>query len=296
VGKQFNKPRVVKVLEIVRNTPTVKTLFFEDQPSTLAKPGEFLMVWVADGGEIPMSVSIPHPVSGIPSITVRRVGKTSSQLFELEPGEKIGVRGPYGNGFLFDGLPMGRILLVGGGTGLAPLARFVFQRYKGFYKDIGSFDFVIAARTKEELIFYPEIDQIIRKPDELFASTDDGSFGFKGLAHHLVEDLMERRNYGSMLTCGPELMMRSLYDVSNAHNVVNQQYSLERLMKCAVRLCGICSIGRYLLCADGPVLFKTQVQEIQHEFGRLQRDHSGCLRQIGEKTNSKVPLKNLDPA
>ncbi|HKJ96785.1 MAG TPA: dihydroorotate dehydrogenase electron transfer subunit, partial [Thermoplasmataceae archaeon] len=94
-------------------TPLVSTLYFEwDQ---IVKPGQFVMVWLPDVGEIPMSLSITE---GTKAITVKEYGPTSKALRNLEPGDRLFFRGPYGDSFT---PAEGEVLLVGGGTGMASL-------------------------------------------------------------------------------------------------------------------------------------------------------------------------------
>ena len=102
---------VVSVKEVVTEGKDITTLRFD--LNTKVKPGQFLMVWIPGVDEIPMSVSY---LSG--GITIKNIGEATAALSSLKPGDKLGIRGPYGNGWT---IPEGKILCVGGGVGTAPI-------------------------------------------------------------------------------------------------------------------------------------------------------------------------------
>ncbi len=108
----MNYPKITKILETKKETNNVKTIKFEYINNV--EPGQFFMIWVPGFDEIPMSVSyIKKDVKGI---TFKKVGDATKALFQLKQGKKIGIRGPYGNGFKIKGK---KILIVAGGTGIA---------------------------------------------------------------------------------------------------------------------------------------------------------------------------------
>jgi dihydroorotate dehydrogenase electron transfer subunit len=78
--------------------------------------------------------------------------------------------------------------------------------------------------------------------------------------------LLEREEFDIIYTCGPEKMMRTVFDLAEEWGMYLEA-SLERLMRCAVGLCGSCVVGRYRVCKDGPVFASAQLREISSEFG-----------------------------
>src|SRR5918997_4114662 len=90
---------MVTIEEIVLETPTIKTLFFKDAYSNLAKPGQFLMVWIPRTEELPFSIMVSEK-KNYAAITVRKHGYGSTALFDMKKGDNIGIRGPYGNSFI----------------------------------------------------------------------------------------------------------------------------------------------------------------------------------------------------
>ncbi|MDD5511591.1 MAG: dihydroorotate dehydrogenase electron transfer subunit, partial [Dehalococcoidales bacterium] len=221
------------------------------------KPGQFYMVWIPGIDEIPMSVSYIGKLKGI---TVRAVGGATKSLTSLKVGDKIGIRGPYGNGYK---TPKGKILFVCGGTGAASLAPLV--------ENVGKkrATVVIGAKTKDEVLLKKRLE----KSAKVIISTDDGSCGIKGFATCAVEELLSKEKFDQIITCGPEIMMVKIFQLAEAHKIPIQA-SLERYMKCGIGICGQCCMDGYTVCKDGPIFTGKQLLQIK-DFGKPHRDASG---------------------
>jgi len=254
----MNYPKITKIIKIKDETINVKTIMFEY--SGIIKPGQFFMLWIPGVDEIPMSVSyIEKDVKGI---TFKKVGDATKALFELNEGDKIGVRGPYGNGFKIEGK---NILLVAGGTGIAMIAPVAEEILN---KKIST-TVILAAKNKNEIFFE---NRLKKSGLELFITTDDSSKGFKGLATDLADDLIKKNKFDSVITCGPELMMKKLYKICSN---ISFQASLERYMKCGIGLCGQCCVGKGLrVCKEGPVFDEKMLKYID-DFGIFKRNAAG---------------------
>jgi dihydroorotate dehydrogenase electron transfer subunit len=254
----MNCPTVTKIIKSTTESKDVKTFLFHYPGVTI--PGQFFMIWIPGVDEIPMSVSyIDNDVKGI---TFRKVGEATNALFKLNVGDKIGVRGPYGNGFKMAGK---KILFVGGGTGISMLTPAIEEAVRKKISATG----VIGVKTASELFFEDRLDQCGCK---IHISTDDGSKGYKGFASDFVKDLLKKEKFTSVLTCGPEPMMKRLLDMCGD---IPFQASLERYMKCGIGLCGQCCIGEGLrVCKDGPVFDGKTLRTIE-EFGIYKRDAAG---------------------
>jgi dihydroorotate dehydrogenase electron transfer subunit len=227
--------------------------------SKKVSPGQFIMVWIPGMDEIPMSVSF---IGGTAGITVKEVGEATRALSSLQRGDGIGVRGPYGNGWR---LPPGRVLCVGGGVGMAPIATAVEA-----IGDRGRVDVAIGARDIGEIIFEARARSF---SGDVRVATDDGSYGHKGTAVSLADEMMREKRYDMVLGCGPEVMNYYLQKACR-ENGVPCQLSLERLMKCGAGLCGSCVIDGMRVCTDGPVFSGDEVMRMS-EFGRWKRDDTG---------------------
>ncbi|MCK4313846.1 dihydroorotate dehydrogenase electron transfer subunit [Candidatus Bathyarchaeota archaeon] len=254
-----NKLRTTHILGIENESPTVKTFTFKDKQCGQAKPGQFLMLWIPGIDEIPLSI-LDAKENGLVSVTVRKVGEATNALQNKNIGEVIGIRGPFGNSFTEK---EGSILMVSGGTGTAPilfLARKIASRATKLV-------FVIGAKTQDELLFIEELSKILAmERDRVIETTEDGSCGVKGLVTTPLKRLLAKEKFDMLYTCGPEQMMRKVFDLAEKYEVALEA-SLERLMRCSIGLCGSCVIGKYRVCRDGAVFTREQLREVKNEFG-----------------------------
>lgn len=262
-----DQTRIVKIAETKREASEIKTFLFRDQLCARAKPGQFVMVWVLDVDEIPLSLSVigHEDFSGI---TVAKVGEATNALYSKTPGEYVGVRGPYGNGFK---IIEGEALIVGGGIGLAPLVPLTEALSKRGHK----VTIIAGAKTKEALPFIKTINSYVVAKHEVRIATDDGSYGIHGTVIDLLEDLLEKRSFDVIYTCGPEDMMLRVFNIAEKNNTPIQA-CLERYMKCGLGLCGHCVLDPLGLraCKDGPV-FNSRILRKSSDFGKYKTAADG---------------------
>ncbi|WP_342676757.1 dihydroorotate dehydrogenase electron transfer subunit [Methanofollis sp. UBA420] len=244
-------PVPVTIKAIVQETPSIRTFYFD--PAIPSSPGQFVMVWVPGIDEIPMALSSGH------SITVQKVGDATAALFAMQVGDRLGIRGPLGNGFTVSG----KTLAIGGGVGAAPLLNLVSAGQVS--------TFLLGARTKDELLFAP----LIRAACTLRIATDDGTDGRHGFVTDLMDDI-DLADYDHICVCGPEIMMVKVLDRLQKAGIAERgQFSLHRYMKCGIGVCGSCATDPHGLrvCRDGPVF--TGDSLLETEFGKYTRDASG---------------------
>ncbi len=262
----INEPKIVEIKEIVDETPTIKTFKFDWDMDELGKPnpGEFVMVWNFKN-EKPMSISQIN--DNELAITVKNIGEFTSQLHDLKVGDKIGIRGSYGHGFnnSFEGK---NLIAIGGGVGMAPITAIASD----LIKKGNNVDVIAAAVTKDELLFADYLNDL---GANIHHCTDDGSFGFKGFATNCLEDLLKGSTYDYAFVCGPEIMMKGIFEILEASSIP-ADYSLERYMKCALGVCGQCCVDDegWRICVEGPVFENNKIGKIT-EFGKYRRDASG---------------------
>jgi dihydroorotate dehydrogenase electron transfer subunit len=245
---------VVKISSSKVESTDAKTFRFEMKGNVRA--GQFVMVWIPGVDEVPMSVSSTGDKK---SITVKAIGEATKALYEKKEGDLIGIRGPYGNGF---SIRKGqKVLAVGGGVGIAS----VMPAIRTFAADT-----VIGARNVKELIMESDARKYSKN---VWISTDDGSYGFKGNAVELMKEVMRTNRYDLVIGCGPEIMLYHLHKAC-VDLGVKCQLSFERFMKCGAGLCGSCVMDGMRVCEDGPVFNETQIAKLK-EFGKIKRDPSG---------------------
>ncbi len=259
--------RIVKIEKVIEENPLVKTLVFQDKLCSKSKPGQFIMVWLPGFDEVPMSISSSGPNDST-SITVANVGEATMLLHKKEKGSIVGVRGPFGRSF---STMAGNLLLVAGGTGIAPIA-FLAEKLVRMKARI---TLLLGCRAKEKLLFLPKIKRVLSKSEATVSvSTDDGSFGHKGVVTELVEDELAAHKFDMIYACGNEAMLFEVFKLAEKYRTPLEA-SLERLMRCAIGLCGSCTVGKYRVCADGPVFTNKQLQEVREEFGSFKRGFNG---------------------
>lgn len=249
-------PEVLKIKSVVKENYKTKTFLFNKKLE--AEPGQFMMVWIPRSDEKPFVVSFTNPFG----ITVCKAGLFSSKLIGMKKGDKLGIRGPYGHGFKLKGK---KICLVGGGYGIIPLA-FLAETAKRKKINVTS---IIGVKTKNDLFFLNRL----RKSSKVMITTDDGSFGRKGFATDALEDVLKKEKFDCVYTCGPEMMMKKVFDICE-ENGIECQASLERYMKCGFGICGSCCLDDVLVCKDGPVFNSEKLRKLT-EFGNFGRDKSG---------------------
>jgi len=263
----INRPRIVKIQEVKRESPTIRTFTFHDRLCGKAKPGQFVMVWIPGVDEVPMSLSTIRP-NGLSSISVANVGEATKALHQRKPGDALGIRGPYGNGFT---LTSGKVMIVGGGTGLAPLVPLA-EKLVDLPTKIS---FLLGAKTRDELLFLDRIETTLSRADaRVIATAEDGSYGLQGVVTDPAEQILAKERFDMIYACGPEQMMHKMFLTAERYNTPLQA-SLERLMHCAMGLCGSCVIGKFRVCRDGPVFPTEQLREVKSEFGRFKRSFDG---------------------
>jgi len=265
--RNSNHTTIVTIEKVIDETPTVKTLVFSDSIMPNVLPGQFAMVWIPGINELPMSVMISKE-SGKAAFTVRKHGLASTGLFNIKVGEKIGIRGPYGNAF---DIKQGKLLLVGGGTGLVPMMRLLTH-----VKSTDDVTVLIGAKSKDEVFFEDLTNDLLQNnPHNVIISTDDGSYGEKGFVTDIVEKLVNESHFDGVYTCGPEKMMYKTVQSAHSRGIFVQA-SLERMMKCGVGICGSCCVGEDLACKDGTIFDGNHLSK-NTEFGHSHRNKAGIL-------------------
>jgi dihydroorotate dehydrogenase electron transfer subunit len=250
-------PVPVRIESIIEETPSVRTFVLSREFGFA--PGQFVMVWVPGVDEIPMALS------SCCSITVQNVGDATSALFQKNPGDLLGIRGPFGKGYPDDG----KILAIAGGVGAAPLRPLALA-------ERGLECFFLGARTRSELLFARELSEKVR----LLAATDDGTFGYHGPVTGLLSGI-DLTGFDRICVCGPEKMMHAVLMHLDREGMAERGYfSLHRYMKCGIGLCGSCCIdpSGSRVCHDGPVFRGDSL--LHTEFGQYSRDASGRRKKI----------------
>ncbi len=216
--------------------------------SRKAQPGQFVIIRLHEKGErIPLSLADINPDQGTISLIVMAVGKTTHELSTFRAGDDIlDLCGPLGQPTRIE--KVGRVALVGGGFGVAPL--YPIARA---FKTAGNFVTVImGARSGDLLIYEEEMRQV---SDRVLVTTDDGSKGLKGVVTAALTQELENNRPGLVLAVGPAIMMKFVAETTRpfkVHTVV----SLNPIMVDGTGMCGGCRVSvdgeAKFACVDGP--------------------------------------------
>lgn len=248
-------PRLCRVAGSRQEAPGVVTITLES--SMVFRPGQFNMLWAPGIGEAAISIAGGGGAEALVH-TIREVGATTKALCRLEPGDQLGVRGPYGTGWEVEDGRGDDLVIVAGGLGIAPLRPALWSavRERADYRRV----FLVAgARSPEQLLFSREWDRLRTLGVQVEATVDQAVPGWGGQVG-LVTELLRRADFDPSrtlaLVCGPEVMMRftarALVDRGLAPDRI--RLSMERNMKCGIASCGHCQLGPTFICREGPVL------------------------------------------
>lgn len=220
------------------------------------RPGQFTMLYAFGVGEIPVSVS-GDPRDGRRLVhTVRDVGAVSHALTEARPGTVIGVRGPFGRGWLSGGAQLEDVVIVAGGLGLAPVRPIVYK-LMARRSHYGRVSIVIGARTTADLLFTGEYAAWRTLGIDVRVTVDQAGgrwSGRVGLVTGPLAGVPIDPGHTTAFVCGPEVMMVAAAEALAGRGVPDKRImlSLERSMKCGTGVCGHCQLGPDLICRDGP--------------------------------------------
>ena len=238
--------------EILSNEEVAEKIFrlTVDAPelAKISRAGQFVQVKISDEFTLRRPLGIASTANGKIKIFYRAVGRGTEKLSARHSGEILNILGALGNGYTSRD---GKILLVGGGMGLAPLLCAAEQF---------SADILIGGRTKDEVTFWQE--EFRPHTEKISVTTDDGSYAKKGFVIDLLPEILSTGNYSAIYTCGPEIMMRGVAKIAAEKNLPCE-VSFEKRMACGLGACLSCSIdtsrGRKKVCKDGPIFDAKEV-------------------------------------
>lgn len=235
-------------------------------------PGQFAEVSVFGVGESTISISSSPTRGDRLEFSVKKVGRVTRALHEVAPGERVGVRGPYGNHFPVERMKGRDILFVGGGIGLAPLRSLINYILDG-RREYGEVQILYGARTPGDLVFKRELFETWPKQENvrLHVTVDQGDAGWTGrvgLVPHVLKELGPSARGVIAVTCGPPIMIKFTLEALRELGFAGEDVltTLEMKMKCGIGKCGRCNIGDKYVCLDGPVFTLEELAKLPREF------------------------------
>lgn len=253
-----------KILEVIEHTDIEYTFRMEFKGDV--KPGQFFEVSIPRFGEAPISVS--GIGENFVDLTIRRVGKVTNEIFKNYVGDKLFMRGPYGNGFDIDIYKDKELVVVAGGTGLSPVRGVVDYFAKNTNETKGT-TLITGFKRPKDMLFK---DDLKRWNDSInlivtVDSAEEGYTGNTGLVTKFIPDLdIKDKENVQIIVVGPPMMMKFtvMEFLKLGIKEENIWISQERKMCCGLGKCGHCKIDDTYICLDGPVFNYTK--------GKLLRD------------------------
>ena len=265
-------PHAATVVARTQESPSIFTLQLRlnDEAAQAAyrfAPGQFNMLYLPGVGEVAISImSDPEERNGI-GHTIRAAGRVTRGLAALQPGDQIGLRGPFGRGWPLQEMGGRDVVLVLGGLGCAPVVsviHYVLRRRERF----GKLVIIQGVKHTEDLIWREQYSHWATLPDtQVLVAADEGAALWPWHVGRVTELFALARfnpERAAAMMCGPEGMMRVAAEHLAARGLheANLYLSMERNMQCAVGRCGHCQLGGSFVCRDGPVYSWDQVKAL----------------------------------
>ncbi len=262
-------PKMARIVAAEQMTETERFFRLEMEGEPLVyEPGQFVGVTVFGVGEAPISICSSPTQGDAFELTVRNVGLVTNALRGFETGGRLGIRGPFGNGFDYDAMKGQDVLFVAGGLGLAPtrsLIRYVLDKRD----DFGKVTILVGARDPNLLLFREELAEWVEQSDaDTLVTVDQPDKDWKGNVGVITRlfkqvEMDAARTYAVIV--GPPVMFKFAVLEALARGVPEHRIicSLERHMKCGVGKCGHCQIRDVYVCRDGPVFTYEQVKRLR---------------------------------
>jgi NAD(P)H-flavin reductase len=222
-------------------------------------PGQFVEVSVAGIGEAPITISSsPTQTDGI-EMVIRRIGNVTKAVHKLKAGDKIGIRGPLGNGtYPVEQVKGQNLVFICGGIGLVPQRSFINYVLDN-RDDYGEVTILLGTKCYSQRFLQSELEQWLARDDIHFMETIDEAHdcwnGNVGVVTTLIPKIQSDLSTSHVFVCGPPIMYKFVL-MSLAEEKVPRDHiylNLERKMKCGLGKCGHCQINHYYACIDGPV-------------------------------------------
>lgn len=272
------KPYLMEIENIVEETPDVRTFRLkfknaDDAEIFSFKAGQFGEYSVFGEGESTFCVASSPTRKGYIECTFRKAGRVTNALANLEIGDTVGFRGPYGNTFPIEQWEGKNLLYIAGGIALPPMRCVIWNTIdlREKYKDI---TIVYGARTVSDLVYKQELKEWEERSDiKLITTVDPGGQtpewkGETGFVPMVLEKIAPSSDNTIAILCGPPVMIKFTMPVLKKLGFQDKDIytTLENRMKCGFGKCGRCNVGKVFVCKDGPVFNYEQILTLPEEY------------------------------
>ncbi len=265
------QPQLAKLVEVVNETPTIKTLVLQPEKPMPFRAGQFMQLTIPGVGEAPFTPSSSPLTPDRIAITILKTGMLTDRLHVCKSGEMLGLRGPFGKGYPVDKLDGMEVLVVGGGVGLAPLRALIYALLARLDK-LKNVSIKYGSRNTSEMLYATQYKDWLRDPKVTMERSIDrpeqGWSGKTGVVTTLLKGLPIDRANSKVFVCGPSIMLKFVTFTLLEEGFGPEQIylSMNRRMSCGMGKCGRCNIGPYYLCKDGPDVKYSLVKDYPNVF------------------------------
>ena len=239
------KQSIFTIKENIALTGNVYRMVLVGDTADITNCGQFVNIKL-DGLFLRRPISVCDCQGDILTLIYKVVGKGTEQMRKMESG-KLDILTGLGNGYDMT-LCGDSVLVIGGGVGVPPM----YMLARLLRKEGKKVTAILGFNTKDEIFYEDEFKAL---GCDTVVATADGSYGVKGF----VTDAMKDLSYDYFYTCGPEPMLKAVYNATD----VSGQFSFEERMGCGFGACMGCSCktlyGNKRICKDGPVLVKEEI-------------------------------------
>jgi len=256
-----------EIVDIIDESPTIKSFVVVPEKEFKFETGQFVELTLPGEGEAPFTPSSSPAETKKMEITIMKAGRVTGLLHECKKGQKVGIRGPFGNGYRIEDFVGKEVYIVGGGVGLAPI-RSLFLTLVDRIKDFKSVVCRFGAKTPDDFIYkntlFGSWQKIAGVKMRLSVDEADGDWdGDVGVVTTILGPKDVNIKNAVAVVCGPPVMMRfvtlKLLDFGFAPKDI--YISMEKNMSCGIGKCGHCMLGKYYVCKDGPVFTYEQIKD-----------------------------------
>jgi len=268
----MHAPHEAVVVSREQESPSIFTLGLRlsDQEAAVrfrSRPGQFNMLYLYGVGEVAISIMSNRPGSDIIEHTIREVGRVTHGFAQLGVGDRIGLRGPFGNGWPLNGARGHDVMVITGGLGCAPVVS-VINHVIEHREDYGRLTILQGVKHSEDHIWRKRYEQWARSPDtHVLLAADAGTSRWPGVIGPvtlLLEQVEIDPDRTWAMLCGPEPMIHASAEKLLEDGLLTDRLwvSMERNMQCALGHCGHCQFGTRFVCRNGPIFRYAEIRDL----------------------------------
>lgn len=272
------RPDLMEVVAVRQHTSDVKSISARflaprRQQEFAFRVGQFGIFSVFGYGEATFNICSSSNWKDRIEFCFRKVGRVTEAMSRVEPGDVIGFRGPYGNGYPMESWRNRNLIFLGGGIAMPPIRCAVWYALEN-RADYGDIAIVYGARTVADLVYADELDKwakadrmrVIRCVDP--GGQAPGWSGEIGFVPHVFERAQVQFADPVVLVIGPPVMIKNTMPILTRMGIdaASVYTSLENRMKCGIGKCGRCNVGEMYVCKEGPVLTMEQLQALPADY------------------------------